>query len=50
MDFSVILDFVKKAIAALLKLLGIEADEEFADNIESAFEDVKNFGDAAAAE
>ena len=49
MDFSVILDFVKKAIAALLKILGVEADEEFADNIESAIEDVKNFGDEAKA-
>lgn len=50
MDFSLILDFFKKAVAALLKLLGIEADEKFADNIGSAIEDVKNFGDAAAAE
>ena len=50
MDFSVILDFVKKAIAALLKILGIENDEEFADNIESAVEDVVDFGKDAAAE
>ncbi len=50
MDFSVILDFVKKAIAALLKLLGIEADEEFADNIESGIKDVVDFGNDAAAE
>lgn len=50
MDFSVILDFVKKAIAALLKLLGIEADEKFADNVESAVKDVVDFGKDAAAE
>ena len=41
-----ILAFVKAAIAALLKILGIEADEEFADNIGSAIEDVKNYGDS----
>ena len=46
MDF--ILDFLKKAIAALLKILGKEVDEEFVDNIGSAFEDIKNFGDEAA--
>lgn len=44
MDFSAILDWVKKAIAALLKLLGIEADEEFADNVESAVKDVVDYG------
>ncbi len=46
MDFSAILDFVKKAIAALLKLLGFEADEEFADNIESAIGDVVDYGNS----
>ncbi len=46
MDFSFILDFVKKAIAALLELLGIEADEKFADNVESAVKDVVDFGDS----
>lgn len=43
-----ILEFFKAALAALFKLLGIKVDEEFADNIGSAIEDVKNFGDAAA--
>lgn len=46
---ELILDFFKKALAALFKLLGIEVDEKFADNIGSAIEDVKNFGDEAAA-
>ena len=46
MDF--IIDFVKKAIAALLQLLGIETDPEFADNIESAVKDVVDFGNEAA--
>lgn len=50
MDFSVIIDFVKKAIAALLKILGVEVDEEFGDNIESAVDDVVDFGKDAAAE
>ena len=44
-----IIAFLKEAIAALFKLLGIEVDEKFADNIGSAIEDVKNFGDEAAA-
>ena len=44
-----ILEFFKAALAALFKLLGIEVDEKFADNIGSAIEDVKNFGDEAAA-
>ena len=48
MDFSVILDFVKKAIAALLKILGIEVDAEFTDNVESAVKDVVDFGNEAA--
>lgn len=48
MDFSVILEWVKSAIAALLKLLGIEADEKFADNVESAVKDVVDFGNEAA--
>ena len=48
MDFSAILDFVKKAIAALLKLLGVEADEEFADNVESAVKDVVDYGKEVA--
>lgn len=48
MDFSVIIEWVKAAIAALLKLLGVEADEEFADNIESAVKDVVDFGTEAA--
>ncbi len=50
MDFSAIIEWVKAAIAALLKLLGIEADEEFADNVGSAIDDVVNFGKDAAAE
>ena len=45
-----ILDFVKKAIAALLKILGIETDAEFEDNIKNAVEDVVEFGKDAAAE
>lgn len=45
---ELILEFVKKAIAALLALLGIEADEEFADNVESAVKDVVDFGTEAA--
>ncbi len=45
-----IIDFIKEAIAALLKLLGIEADEEFADNVESAVKDVVDYGKDAAAE
>ncbi len=48
MDFSAILEFVKNAIAALLKLLGIEADEEFADNVESAVKDVVDYGKEVA--
>ena len=48
MDFSVILDFVKKAIAALLKLLGKEVDEEFVSNVETAVGDVVDFGKDAA--
>jgi len=48
MDFSYIIEFVKKAIAALLELLGIKADEEFADNVESAVKDVVDFGTEAA--
>ena len=43
-----ILEFVKKAIAALFQLLGIEADPEFGDNIESAVKDVVDFGTEAA--
>ncbi len=48
MDFSVILEWVKSAIAALLKLLGIEADEKFADNVESAVKDVVDYGNSIA--
>lgn len=48
MDFSFVLDFFKKALAALFKLLGIETDEEFADNVESAVKDVVDFGNEAA--
>lgn len=48
MDFSAILEWVKAAIAALLKLIGVEADEEFADNVESAVKDVVDFGTEAA--
>ena len=43
-----ILDFVKKAIAALLELLGIEADELFVENVETAVKDVVDFGNEAA--
>jgi len=46
---ELILEFLKKAIAALLKILGIE-DDGTADNLESAVEDVFNFGKDAAAE
>lgn len=45
---ELIIDFLKKAIAALLELLGIEADEEFVDNVESAIKDVVDFGTEAA--
>ncbi|MBQ9912952.1 MAG: hypothetical protein IJO73_01855 [Clostridia bacterium] len=45
---ELIIDFLKKAIAALLELLGIEADEKFADNVESAVKDVVDFGTEAA--
>ena len=41
-----IIDFLKKAIAALLALLGIENDEEFVDNVESAVEDVVDYGNS----
>ena len=44
-----ILDFLKKAIAALLKILGVE-DDGTADNLESAVKDVVEFGKDAAAE
>lgn len=40
-----ILDFIKKAIAALLKLLGIE-DDGTADNLESAVKDVVDYGNS----
>ena len=45
---DLILDFVKKAIAALLGLLGIVVDEEFTDNVENAVKDVVDFGTEAA--
>lgn len=45
---ELILEFLKKAIKALLDILGIEADEEFADNVESAVKDVVDFGNEAA--
>ena len=48
MDFSVILEWVKSAIAALLKLLGKEVDEDFVGNVESAVKDVVDFGNNAA--
>ncbi|MBQ7118444.1 MAG: hypothetical protein IJN88_09560 [Clostridia bacterium] len=47
---DLILDFFKKAIAALLKLFGYEVDDEFVGNVESAIDDVVNFGKDAAAE
>ena len=45
-----ILAFVKAAIAALLKLLGIEVNEdaanEFVDNVQSGVNDVIDYGDS----
>ena len=47
-----ILAFVKAAIAALLKLLGIEVNEdaanEFVDNVQSGVNDVVDFGNSIA--
>ena len=48
MDFSAILKWVKNAIAALLKILGVEVDEEFVSNVETAVGDVVDFGKDAA--
>lgn len=41
-----ILEFFKAAIAAFLKLIGVEADEKFADNVESAVKDVVDYGNS----
>lgn len=43
-----IFEYLKKAIAALLELLGIESDELFVENVEEAVKDVINFGEEAA--
>lgn len=48
MDFSVIIEWVKAALAAFFKLIGFEADDKFADNVESAVKDVVDFGNNAA--
>ncbi len=48
MDFSILIDFLKKALDAILRLFGITPDEEFADNVESAVKDVVDFGNEAA--
>ncbi len=52
MDFSAIINFLKNAIAALLKLLQINVDEEaaegFVDNVESGVKDVIDYGNSIA--
>lgn len=49
---EMILEFFKAAIAALLKLLGIEVDaekaEDFVDNVQSGVNDVIDFGNSIA--
>ncbi len=45
-----LIQFIKNALQALCDILGITLDPEFADNIESAIEDVVGFGKDAAAE
>lgn len=41
-----IIAWLKAAIAALLKILGVETDEEFADNVESGVKDVIDYGNS----
>ena len=49
---EMILEFFKAAIAALLKLLGVEVDEkpveDFVDNVQSGVNDVVDFGNSIA--
>ena len=44
-----ILVFLKKAIAALLALCGVEYDEAFVENVEVAVKDVVDLGNELAA-
>ena len=43
-----IFEYLKKAIAALLELLGIKSDELFVENVEEAVKDVIDFGNGLA--